>query len=213
MNSEIEQLKEIKSIMEKSSRFISLSGWSGVAAGISALIGAFLAYPYVDISDRETIITLYKSYPVENSYEYINHPLSLIAICTFFMAISGAFFFTYIRARKNKVNIWGSMARKVLYHFSIPFISGSIFILLLILRQDFIYVAPLSLIIYGISLFSAAKFTVKETSYLSIGMIVLGLINLFFSGYSYIFWTIGFGIFHIIYGITMWWRYERYNMD
>ena len=43
----LDDLKEIRSMMEKSSRFISLSGLSGISAGIIALVGAFIASWYI----------------------------------------------------------------------------------------------------------------------------------------------------------------------
>lgn len=41
---QLQQLSEIRLLMERSSRFISLSGLSGVGAGVSALIGSAIAY-------------------------------------------------------------------------------------------------------------------------------------------------------------------------
>jgi hypothetical protein len=40
----LKTLSEIRDLMQKSTRFISLSGLSGISAGIFALIGAALAY-------------------------------------------------------------------------------------------------------------------------------------------------------------------------
>lgn len=209
MTNELEQLKEIKSMMEKSSRFISLSGWSGVAAGIVALIGASLAYPYIDISEQETLKGIYRRQGYDQVTDLIFHPLSYIAIGTFLVAMIIAFIFTYIKSQKQKINIWGNMSRKVAFHFLVPFVSGTIFIIYLIGNRDFIYIAPLSLIIYGISLFSVYKFTIHETLYLSLVIIALGLVNLLFPEYSFLFWTLGFGICHIVYGIYMWSKYDR----
>lgn len=209
MTNELEQLKEIKSMMEKSSRFISLSGWSGVAAGTVALTGAALAYPYVDMSEQETLRGIYRRQGYDALTDYLFHPLSYIAIGTFLVAMITAFIFTYIKSQKQKINIWGNMSRKVAFHFLIPFISGTIFIIYLIGNNDFIYIAPLSLIVYGTSLFSVYKFTIHETLYLSLSIIALGLVNLVFSGYSFVFWTMGFGVCHIVYGIYMWNKYDR----
>jgi hypothetical protein len=209
MTNELEQIKEIKSMMEKSSRFISLSGWSGVAAGTAALIGAALAYPYVDLSEQETLRGIYRRQGYDAVTDYLFHPLSYIAIGTFLVAMVSAFIFTYIKSQKQKINIWGNMSRKVAFHFLVPFTAGTLFIIYLIGNQDFIYVAPLSLIVYGISLFSVYKFTIQETLYLSLAIIGLGLANLIFSGYSFIFWTAGFGVCHIVYGIYMWYKYDR----
>lgn len=209
MTNELEQLKEIKSMMEKSSRFISLSGWSGVAAGTAALIGAILAYPYVNMGRQETLGEVYPNKGYDSVMAYLFHPLSYIAIGTFLTAMISAFIFTYIKSQKQKINIWGSMSRKVAFHFLVPFGAGTLFITYLITRSDFIYIAPLSLIIYGISLFSVYKFTIKETLYLALSIILLGLGNLVLPGYSFIFWTLGFGVSHIIYGVYMWNKYDR----
>lgn len=209
MTQELEQLKEIKSMMEKSSRFISLSGWSGVAAGIAALIGAALAFPYVDFSEQETLRSIYRRQGYDTITDYLFHPLSYIAIGTFLTAMISAFIFTYIKSQKQKINIWGKMSRKVAFHFLVPFTAGTLFIIYLIGKEDFIYIAPLSLIVYGISLFSVYKFTIHETVYLALIEISLGLTNLLFPGYSFIFWTFGFGVCHIIYGIAMWYKYDR----
>ena len=46
-NEHLETLSEIRSLMERSSRFISLSGLSGVAAGVFALMGAAMVYVYL----------------------------------------------------------------------------------------------------------------------------------------------------------------------
>jgi hypothetical protein len=209
MVNELEQLKEIKSMMEKSSRFISLSGWSGVAAGTSALIGAIIAYPYVNMGRQETLGEVYPNPGYDSVAGYLFHPLSYIAITTFLAAMISAFIFTYLKSQKQKINIWGSMSRKVAFHFLVPFGAGTLFITYLITRSDFIYIAPLSLIIYGISLFSVYKFTIKETLYLALAIILLGLGNLVLPGYSFIFWILGFGVSHIIYGIYMWNKYDR----
>lgn len=209
MNKELETLHEIKSMMEKSSRFISLSGLSGISAGICALIGATIAIPYINFGSEETIRTQYRN--VNTASEYLIHPLTWIGLGTFIAAFICAFLFTFIKSKKQGISIWGGMAQKVFFHFSVPFVSGSLLILYLIFDHQYSLVAPLSLIVYGFSLFSAYKYTVKETMYLSLCMISLGLINLLFSGYSVYFWVLGFGIAHIVYGSIMWYKYDRLN--
>ncbi len=44
----LDHLKEIRNMMERSSRFISLSGLSGVFVGTFALLGALAAYFYME---------------------------------------------------------------------------------------------------------------------------------------------------------------------
>ena len=47
-NQHLETLQDIKKIMERSSRFLSLSGLSGIAAGICALAGSVIAYKWIE---------------------------------------------------------------------------------------------------------------------------------------------------------------------
>jgi len=44
-NTHLDTLQDIRKMMQRSSRFISLSGLSGIAAGIWALIGHILPIP------------------------------------------------------------------------------------------------------------------------------------------------------------------------
>ena len=46
----IQDISEIRSMMERSSKFLSLSGLAGVMAGIYALVGAFVAYTVFDFN-------------------------------------------------------------------------------------------------------------------------------------------------------------------
>jgi len=68
-------------------------------------------------------------------------------------------------------------------------------------------VAPLTLIFYGLALVNASKYTLSEIRSFGIAEIVLGLIAMAFIGYGLLFWAIGFGLLHIIYGIIMHVRY------
>jgi hypothetical protein len=44
---------------------------------------------------------------------------------------------------------------------------------------------------------------------LGICEIGLGLIASIYMGYGLLFWAVGFGVLHIIYGIVMYMKYER----
>jgi hypothetical protein len=64
-------------------------------------------------------------------------------------------------------------------------------------------------VFYGLALVNASKYTLTDIRYLGITEIILGILNIFFLRRGLYFWALGFGVLHIIYGLVMWWKYER----
>jgi hypothetical protein len=199
----LETLNDIKRMMERSSRFISLSGWSGISAGLCALAGAGIA--------RRRIIHYYQS-EYQQSADAISHlksDLILIAIFTFLTALLFAFFFTFLRSKKEGVALWGTTARRLMWNTAVPLVTGGFLIWHLLEAKDYGLVAPSSLLFYGLALVNGSKYTMGEVRWLGYGEILLGIVSLWFPGRGIIFWSLGFGVLHIIYGVAMWWKYER----
>jgi hypothetical protein len=207
------ELRDIKQMMERSSRFISLSGLSGISAGIFALIGAWLSE---DVIERNKSAVHHLKKTIENADsilygDFIHSRLFQIAIITFIAALVSAFLFTYRRSKKDNVPIWGTTAKRLTINVIIPMITGGIFLFALIKNGVYGFVAPGCLIFYGLGVLNASKYTLPETRYLGYGEILLGIINLFFLGQGLYFWAAGFGVLHIFYGAFMWWKYEMNN--
>jgi hypothetical protein len=198
MKNDLESIQGIKELMERSSRFISLSSWSGIAAGCCALIGAGFAYPIVSGRGRAVFYTTAEV-----------RALLLIAGLTFICAFIVAAYFTYIRSRREKASIWNSASKRLMWSILVPIVAGAVFLLRMINLEEFGVVAPGSLIFYGIALFCGSKQTLSDIKYLGYAEIILGFISLWMMGYGFYFWTIGFGFFNIAYGIWMWYKYER----
>ena len=211
-NHHLDTLQDIRQMMERSSRFISLSGLSGIAAGICALIGAWFAHGIID-NNRNSVANLKtitrNNYDSISLADYMGNSLMQIAALTFVAALVLAFAFTYLRSKKTNTPIWGSTARRVMINVAIPMIVGGIYLLKLIENEAYGYIAPGCLIFYGLAVLNASKYTLPELRYLSFGLLLLGIINLWYVGYGIYFWAMGFGVLHIIYGVIMWWKYER----
>lgn len=199
----IETLQDIKKMMERSSRFISLSGWSGVSAGLCALTGAVLAHEKLTTyrSSTESVVDM-------TGIGLINYLVGLAAV-VFVAAFISAFFFTYIRSRKNNTPIWDPVSRRLMWNVLIPLAAGGICVLKVLQEGYYDLIGPLCLVFYGLSLLNASKYTLGEIRYLGFGQLILGIISLWVPGYGLYFWAAGFGILHILYGLIMWWRYER----
>ena len=211
MNQEksLDELQHIKRMMERSSRFISLSGLSGVSAGICALIGAWLANRKIScwVEGNCQLNKLMNEGGTE-----IMKDLILIAALTFIAAFITAFFFTYLRSKKSNTAIWGAASWRLFWNTVIPIAVGGIFLIRLMQVGEYNFVSSGCLLFYGLALVNAAKYTLNEVRFLGYSQLILGIVNLFFVGYGLYFWAMGFGVLHILYGIAMWWKYER-NTD
>jgi general stress protein CsbA len=214
-DSQLTELKEIRSIMERSSRFISLSGLSGVSAGVIALISAFITHSYlVSEGVRETFesryMPLYQSKYLSTTKEKeIILMLGLIALVTLAVALLVSFAFTAKKAKKEGVKLLDRSAIRLAINMALPLGTGGAFCLALLYHHEYGLVAPATLVFYGLALFNAGKYTLDDIRYLGLSQIGLGLVASFNVGYGLEFWAVGFGILHIVYGFVMWYKYER----
>lgn len=205
----LETLQDIKRMMERSSRFISLSGLSGISAGVCALVGAWLAYDYVFGFKDFRMHNSAEDYQAVTTSSILDNKLFYIALGTFVAALLSALFFTWIKSKKEGVTIWGKSALRVIINVSVPLLVGGIFLLRLIDFGTFGLVASGCLIFYGLALINASKYTLDDVRYLGYMQVLTGIVGLWFVGYGLYFWAFGFGILHIVYGASMWWKYDR----
>ena len=213
-NQHLDAIEDIKQLMHKSSRFISLSGLSGVAAGSCALIASWIAYNKIrqyGFHGRMDYNRARGTDIFNQSYRSLDIQLLLLALLTFVAALILAFLFTYIRSRKSGVSIWDRTGRRVMVNVAVPIIVGGLVIYRMMNFGYYGLIAPACLIFYGLGLINASKYTLQEIRYLGYCQLVLGILNLWMIGYGLYFWAAGFGLLHIIYGIIMWNKYERNN--
>jgi len=205
-NQHLDTLRDIRKMMQRSSRFISLSGLSGVAAGTWALIGAYFAYDWIN-----EYYDQYNGYGhfTGSSFQQLKLNLFLLAAAVLVLALLSAFYFTWRRAGKNKIPMWDHSMKLLTINLLIPLITGGLFILAMLQQNDWHFIAPACLIFYGLALVNGSKYTLTDIRYLGFLEIILGLVNTQFPRSGMYFWAIGFGILHIIYGFVMWWKYER----
>ena len=192
-------------MMERSSKFLSLSGLAGVMAGIYALAGAFIAYRTFSFNPVEV---------VDPTLDFENPPsvlLKVVVLATIvlILAISTAIFLSQKKAKKRGEKLWNHTSQQMLFHMAVPLVVGGLLILVFIAKGFVGFVAPMTLIFYGLALYNASKFTYPVVKSMGLIEVVLGLVSAYFVGYGLLFWAIGFGVVHIVYGIYMHYRYER----
>lgn len=204
----LQALSDIRSMMERSSRFISLSGLSGVFAGIFALTGAYLAYIKIG-AYAENYRDLVRMEDRAGSVDELITYLFFIAALVLAASLTVGTLLTVRNSKKKGLKIWDGTAKRLLINLTIPLSTGGLFCLILLYHGDIGMVAPATLIFYGLALINASKYTFNDIRYLGIFEIILGLLSSLYIGYGLIFWALGFGALHILYGAVMYYKYER----
>ncbi|RLD28885.1 MAG: hypothetical protein DRI75_05265 [Bacteroidetes bacterium] len=200
----LNDINEIKELMNKSSRFISLSGSSGILAGIYALIGTYLAYNIIYFTQSPS-----DDYKTLVLYELEMLQLFGIAFVVFILSIATGIFLSWRKSKKHNEKFWDATSKRLIINFLIPLATGGFFIIFLIEKEIYAFVAPLTLVFYGLACVNASKYTLGYIRYLGITMIIIGLLSVKFLGYGLFFWALDFGVCHIIYGTLMYNKYDR----
>ncbi|EDM34347.1 hypothetical protein PBAL39_08671 [Pedobacter sp. BAL39] len=198
------ELSSIRNLMERSAKFISLSGLSGILAGIYALIGAWLGY--IQVYGNRLTLSYRDNYISE---EEIIVRLFIIALAVLVLSLGSGILLTLRKAARKKQNVWNPSSKKLLFSMSVPLLTGGCLLLILMFRGYYGIIAPASLIFYGLALVAASNYTFEDVKWLGIMEIILGLVAALFPGYGIVFWAIGFGLLHIIYGSIMHFKYDR----
>ncbi len=207
----LKTLQDIRSIMERSARFISLSGWSGVWAGCVALAGSLVARSWLkDLPGA--YYSPYRTAPAsvpDEDYNSIVLRFVLLAIGVLIVALIGGYYFTWRKTRLLGSKLWNNASRRMVIQIAIPLAAGGLFALNFLHDRHEAYVAPTCLVFYGLALINGSKYTLSDIQYLGLLEMALGCISLFFPGYGLTFWAIGFGALHILYGIIVWNKYDK----
>jgi len=197
-------IESIRQLMERSVKFLSLSGLSGILAGVYALIGATIAY----------LIIHYPNSPLEYRNQSVNESTIILKLLTIALAVLVVSLITgYIlasaKAKKLGAKVWDPTSKRLTVNLSIPLIAGGLFILILLVNGHYGVAAPACLVFYGLALINASQNLFDEVRYLGYSEIILGLVSAMLPGYGLIFWAIGFGVLHILYGAVMFKKYDR----
>jgi hypothetical protein len=194
-------LASIRSMMDRSAKFISLSGLSGIFAGIYALGGATAAYFLLEYPG-----TFYRSKTINEPATIIE--LLIIASIVLGSSITTGLWLTQRKTLKQNTKLWTPASKLLLQKVAIPLVTGGLFILIMLFTGHFELAAPSCLIFYGLALIHGASNTFDEIRYLGFSEIILGLVCALFSGYGLLFWAIGFGVLHIVYGAVLYNKYD-----
>lgn len=197
-----QDIVEIRSMMERSSKFLSISGWAGILAGIVALAGVYIAYAIFNFDPEEPDFTSAGAW--DDLQEVI-----FLALGVLVLALGSTVLLSYRKTKKMGEALWTPTSRRLLLNMSVPFVTGAFLILILISKGLIGFIAPFSLLFYGLTLVNASRYTFSEVKVLGLVQIGLGLLGSLIMEWGLLLWAVGFGPVHIVYGIYMNLRYGK----
>jgi len=216
-NNPIEDLQEIRKMMEGSSKFLSLSGLSGISAGLMALIGAWFAWTEI-VHFEKTYMINYLAGAGKQAEKDLLVSLGLIAFGVLVTALSFGFLFTWLKAKKQGLSLRTPLSFRLLRSLIAPLFFGGCFVLIEAKHGYFELIIPSTLIFYGLALLNASKYVHVDIKFLAVSEMIVGLITFWFLDFTntmqenatmmLVLWAFGFGILHILYGTIMYFRYE-----
>lgn len=203
MNNPEKDIEAIRSLMERSVKFLSLSGLSGILSGIYATSGAIVAY----------FLIYYPRSPFQYRIESIQQTesilqLIIVAVVVLAASLATGYWLSNRKAKKSNMEIWTPTSKRLFLNLAIPLVTGGLFIIILLAHGHFGVAAPASLIFYGLALINASDNLFDEVRYLGYSEVGVGLICAALPGYGLLFWFVGFGLLHIIYGALMHKKYD-----
>ncbi len=188
----LDAINDIKKMMEKSSRFISLSGWSGITAGICGLTGAFAAKNALDNyygNEQGALLCRCRNADID---------IGNNSSCRFCLRFGRCIYFLLTCVAKEGTLTWGTTAKRLLWNTIIPMIVGGFLIIKLIDTGNYSFMSSCTLLFYGLALINGSKYTLGEIKYMGYAMLLLGIINLWLPDQWLLLWGAGFGAMHII---------------
>ncbi len=201
-NDAIKELNDIRSIMERSTRFQSINGWGILAVGIMALAAAWIADGLFNGGTNGFFTTIYGNTSLlwaHKTQVAILGSLVLVVVCGLTVLLSSM---QMARRRKTPFRFDTPM-RRTLINFTIPMLAGGLLCLALVLQGHYGLTSSIMLIFYGLALVNCHHFTLPMLGWLGYAELALGLADCFVASHALLFWAIGFGLLHIILGICI----------
>jgi len=199
-----EELASIKSMMERLTRFLSLSGFSGMLAGMYALAASVTAWYWIYFPSSS-----WGTGSDTLSFRELVNRLLLLGLATLIAAVGTAYFLSKKKGSAVTHPFWSPASKRFLQSLFLPVALGGFFCFALLHESAFELIPAAMLLFYGIGLVQSAQFTLGEIKNLGFTQLLLGLIAAFFPDFGLLCWALGFGVFHLVYGSLMYYRHER----
>jgi hypothetical protein len=173
-----DNIRFIRETMERAGSFTAVSGWGGMAMGITALGAAVIA------SRQDSTLLWVATWLVEAA-----------------VAIGIALWTTYSKARSAGTTLLTGPGRRFVYSFAPPLFVGVLLTILLVRVGSIGEVAGVWLLLYGTAVVAGGAFSIRIVPLMGLCFMVLGAVAMFCpAGWANAFLAIGFGGLHVIFG-------------
>jgi hypothetical protein len=173
-----DNIRFIRETMERAGSFTAVSGWGGVAMGITALGAAVIA------SRQDSTLAWLVTWLAEAA-----------------VAIGIALWTTYSKARAAGTALFSGPGRRFVYSFAPPLFVGVLLTILLVRIGSISEVAGVWLLLYGTAVVTGGAFSIRVVPLMGLCFMVLGTVALFCpSTWGNAFLAAGFGGLHLIFG-------------
>ena len=160
-----------------------------ILSGIYGLISIFLAkklfFNYYFGAEGTNVLPI-------NLFEIVIFLLALVTFIITLITIS-----IIVKRKTNPISF------KKRFHFLIPSLLGWIIIFLMLQQNMSTIVVPVSIIIFGLILLNLNRFVTSRLVYFGLSLILLGIISFFLPSNNWLFLSLGFGIFPIVFGLIL----------
>jgi hypothetical protein len=196
-------IQEMRNLMDRASRFRSISGLSAMVAGLLAILCVVFVSQLTDVQLTESASferMLGTKFATEVQLSFL--VLLLISIC----------FGIYLAARNAQATgqaAWDSVAKRLALHLAIPLVTGGVFSMLLAQLGLLGLIPASTLLFYGLALVNASHYTLDAVRLLGLVEIGLGLLATAIVPFGLVFWLTGFGLMHVGFGLYIYLKYER----
>jgi hypothetical protein len=178
-------LETIRTLMDRSQRYEHLSGYSGLLAGGTALLGcSALGLKLLPFGPRLDFAVVWSA--------------------VFGVAFAGHLLVTFGRARQRGESVWSRQARTVLLAL-LPSLAVSLALTVLMGRLDRLDLLPgLWLLLYGCGALATSFFAPRSIAGLGASCLTIGFISVVaLPGHPILTMAIGFGVTHVVFGVSV----------
>ncbi|MBO4561474.1 MAG: hypothetical protein J5705_05880 [Bacteroidaceae bacterium] len=207
-----ETLSDIRNMMERSQKVMFLNGASGIIVAVWAFLGATLISNLMYRSMWP--MWGFKLFPLQEVDTRILIFAIIIFAFTFLASYITVLYMSRRRAMRRGLDFeLDTAAKQLLRTFFTVMIIGGLFCLTPIRNGHWELVPGFMLAFYGLALvvISPMAFKISITKYFGFIQIAAGLAALTLPQYGMMFWTLGFCVFHLIWGIWFHFVFDRKN--
>ncbi len=197
-NRAADELKVIRSLMERPIKYSTQSGLAGIVAGAAALAGV--------AADAEVTR---RNPGLEGLW---------ISMCVwaavFAVAFLGTLLLTRLRERRRGMPAWSLIKRRILLTILPPFVAGVGLTIAIIYRyvgvgsDEWLLIPAVWMLFYGVALWQLGEFSIVEVRVMGAAFILAGIVAAaLYQASPYEALGVTFGGFHIVYGLVVWVRH------